>query len=795
MNKFNTNAMKPSLKLILIALAAFSLSMCAGKRNKSEAVAAEAGEPHKLMPLDKRRSLETEMNGRPVLQRQRLPLKGWQHAGIGRHEETAEGLVMMMPLETGQRARGSEDDPDYAIYGTCSVALPLGGQDFGQFNRLSFDIRTDLDAGIANMNVALQNDPASQLGAHLVNMQGQEWQHVIYQIDELPRNHVDALRLYVDLKGRNLSKHDTVSYFIRNLQLEHVAQPESYQGWQTAAGHIAYSMSGYLTDGAKTAIVTPGASAEFMLKDELTGETVYQGKIQKAATTLGYSLVVLDFSDFRQEGRYRLQYDTLITEPFAISKEVLLGSEQKVLNFIYGQRCGWAVDGIHGKCHTDVFCDHDGKSYSYGGGWHDAGDLSQQTLQTAEVTFALLEAYSSRKDQCPQLADELKAEARHGLSQMLRCRLGDGWHASSIGLLHWTDGIAGTDDDIHTVRKQNLAFDNFIYAAIEAYAARLLDDGELRQAAIEDFAYAADKYERDGIDTFQIMMEHSYNTSEATFMAAASWSASQLYQLTGEKDYADKAARYIAYTLDCQEQEGDFAGYFYRDTTRLSIIHYIHQSREQLPIQALTALCESQPGHSDYERWEHAIRLYGSYLKHLTAYTKPYGMISSGIYKTGEYADEDGFRRLHLWAPDNAHALFDMQLREGVRIDDSHYVRRFPVWFSIFNGNEAIILSAGKAAALCGHFLHDDDLLDIGREQLYWTVGKNPFCQSLIYGEGHRYPSMDNFSSGELTGEIPVGIRSYGNSDKPYWPLTNNACYKEVWLTSAGKWLSLTAEY
>ena len=117
------------------------------------------------------------------------------------------------------------------------------------------------------------------------------------------------------------------------------------------------------------------------------------------------------------------------------------------------------------------------------------------------------------------------------------------------------------------------------------------------------------------------------------------------------------------------------------------------------------------------------------------------------------------------------------------------------MWFSIFNGNEAIILSAGKAAALCGHFLHDDDLLDIGREQLYWTVGKNPFCQSLIYGEGHRYPSMDNFSSGELTGEIPVGIRSYGNSDKPYWPLTNNACYKEVWLTSAGKWLSLTAEY
>ena len=33
------------------------------------------------------------------------------------------------------------------------------------------------------------------------------------------------------------------------------------------------------------------------------------------------------------------------------------------------------------------------------------------------------------------------------------------------------------------------------------------------------------------------------------------------------------------------------------------------------------------------------------------------------------------------------------------------------------------------------------------------------------------------------------------NDDVPYWPQTNNACYKEVWITSAGKWLSLIAEY
>ena len=128
-------------------------------------------------------------------------------------------------------------------------------------------------------------------------------------------------------------------------------------------------------------------------------------------------------------------------------------------------------------------------------------------------------------------------------------------------------------------------------------------------------------------------------------------------------------------------------------------------------------------------------------------------------------------------------------------MDGSHFIKRFPVWFGIFNGNSAVHLSTGKAAAICGKMLGDEDLLQIAREQLYWTVGKNPFGQSLIYGEGHNYPQMDSFSSGEITGEMPVGIRTLNDDDSPYWPQTNNACYKEVWVTTAGKWISLLSEF
>ncbi|HJA31078.1 MAG TPA: hypothetical protein H9956_05450 [Candidatus Eisenbergiella pullicola] len=45
-----------------------------------------------------------------------------------------------------------------------------------------------------------------------------------------------------------------------------------------------------------------------------------------------------------------------------------------------------------------------------------------------------------------------------------------------------------------------------------------------------------------------------------------------------------------------------------------------------------------------------------------------------------------------------------------------------------------------------------------------------------------------------MVGSIPVGIETRGNGDVPFWPMENNATYKEVWTTSAGRWLSLAAE-
>lgn len=787
----------------------------------------ESGLLHRPLPLDTARSFEAAGWQKEVVRSIPLVRQGdagaWTHAGAGTlsfsHTRTVSGkgsVRLSFPTFTGKRATGSPSDPDYATYGYCEAVCHLERANLEPYNRLAFYIYPDCDgARVVNMNLTFTNAERGEKpgynqpsGSHLINLVNKTWNRCFLEIDEYRRDCVVQISFSTSLKGRDLTTGDSAVYYIDDLQLQQVAQPERVSGWMPMDGRIVYSTTGYTPDSPKTAIINTNTSdtcgKRFYLVDAAEGTVAYEGEIKKEKTTLG-TFGVLDFSSFARPGMYRLRAGGVTTPAFRIHERVWDDSQWRVLNYIFCQRCGHPVPGKHATCHTDLMSEHDGRRISFAGGWHDAGDLSQQTLQTGDVTFALLEAYNNQKSKNPALAARLREEAEWGLEFILKNRYGDGYRASSMGLLIWQDGVFGTLDDITSVRVQNLAFDNFLHAGYEAYAALSLEGDPmyqeyLRRVAEEDFAFALEKFKKEGFDTFLQPYEHSYNTSHSQYMATIAWSASQLYKLTGKACYADAAAEHIRYTLECQrteplkDKEGT-CGFFYRDLERKSIVHYIHQSREQVYMQALALLCETQPNHPDYPKWENAIRLYGNYLKGLMKYTLPYGMIPSGIYHAEEYRDTTGFYALHLFPPANAQELYTEQVKRGVQIDKEHYVKRFPVWFNIFNGNSAIHLSTGKAAAICGRFLNDRTLMEIGREQLHWTVGKNPFGQSLIYGEGYNYPQLNSFSSGEMTGEMPVGIRTLGNGDEPYWPQTNNACYKEVWVTTAGKWLSLLAEY
>jgi hypothetical protein len=540
----------------------------------------------------------------------------------------------------------------------------------------------------------------------------------------------------------------------------------------------------------------------FQLINARNNQVVFSGEIKRQETSIG-GFRVLDFSAFSQIGDYRIKAGNVITPSFRISERIWDNSLWRVLNFVYGERCGYPVPAEHGQCHTDVFAEHNGQKIMYAGGWHDAGDMSQFTLQTGDVTYTLLEAYNILRDSNESLAVRMLEEAEWGLEFILRCRFGDGYRISSVDNVIWTDGIIGTIDDIARPNVHNIAFDNFLYAAYEAYASMTLDHDPgfqefLVRVAKEDFNFAMKQHEKAGYGEFRLRGEHSFNTSESQYMATISWSASMLYKLTNDPYYADIATRYVQYTLDCQQKtplskQSAVKGFFFRDKTKKVAVHYNHQSRDQVYMQALILLCETQPQHQDYGRWTEAIRLYGEYLKAIMPYTAPYGMIASGIYREDEINDPS-FDKMYMSIKEGDTQNFVEQVKNGVSLDGRHYLKRFPVWLS-HRGNAAVHLSTGKAAALCGKFMNDKELMRIGREQLYWLVGKNPFGQSLIYGEGDRFGQMFSPLPGTIVGEMPVGMQTRYNGDEPCWPVVNNSTYKEVWLTSAGKWISLAIEY
>lgn len=795
-----------------------AITACAAAANL-DSMLVETGYLHAPLAPATERSLEAEALAKEVVAVRSLHSSNqpgdWHHTGEGSIVWDDSTPVLTVPVNTdGRRAKGSPDDPDYALYGHAVATLALPQLSLDEYNRFEIDIEPRCPGNRAvTLNLSFSNATGSRAqgyneptGAHLIILDNNRVNRCFLEIGDFRRDAIETISLSFSINGRDMTTSDTAAFRVLSVEAQRVPATEKVSGWQPADGHIIHSMSGYAADGAKSAIVSLSTLPEgtpFTVVDTATGHKAFKGKVGAQTTSIG-RFGVIDFTKLRKAGDYRIEAAGIASAPFHIGGEELWdGSCWKVLNFIFCQRCGYPVPGVHSLCHDDLMSEHNGLKRAYNGGWHDAGDLSQQTLQTADVAHALLELSCAKKKSNPLLAARLREEALWGIEFVLRNRFGDGFHASSVGLLIWQDGIHGSHDDISTVRVQDVAYDNFLYAAYEAYASKALDNDPmlasyLATVAEEDYAFACRRFEADGFGGWINPYEHTYCTGESQHMATASWAASMLYDLTGREAYAADAARYADYVLAsrCDEAPGDcgIKGFFYRNPSKKTPVHYIHQSREQLFMEALIALCRTQPEHPSKAAWHQAVEDYAGYLKALMAYTAPYGMLPAGIFSDAEPDDTEAFYALHLFPPSNAPEQFKSQASKGVQVAPGYFVKRFPVWFNIFNGNLAVHTSMGKSAALCARYLHDAELLDIAREQLYWTAGKNPFAQSLIYGEGHRYPELNNFSSGRITGAMPVGIRSLADTDEPYWPQINNACYKEVWLTSAGKWLSLVAE-
>jgi len=72
--------------------------------------------------------------------------------------------------------------------------------------------------------------------------------------------------------------------------------------------------------------------------------------------------------------------------------------------------------------------------------------------------------------------------------------------------------------------------------------------------------------------------------------------------------------------------------------------------------------------------------------------------------------------------------------------------------------------------------------------QLEWIV-KNPFCKSLMYGEGYNFFTQYAAFSDDIFDGLPVGIQTKLDFDVPYWSACVLHNYKEIWVHCSNCWL------
>ena len=488
------------------------------------------------------------------------------------------------------------------IYSTTNVAQVDGsgewedlvatrkfpGEDWSRYNRISLWVYPDIiGAPAISCSLILHNDGFRKLpdryneGRHeSITLKNHTWNHVVWEIAPLDRDRITALDFAYSLPKKFPDPGDQTILDIDQLELQSVVA-DHVEGWDVAPGKIAFSDSGYTTGSSKSAIASDLTAHEFSVVDSQNGQIVLTKPVEQKTTALG-KYEVLDFSEVRQPGTYVIKAGDTLTGTFRIGDDAWLDSIWKAINFMYSERCGTEIPGIHGRCHQDIYTVHDDKRIIVNGGYHDAGDLSA-TGNTPGMVYALLSLADSlkRQGEDPVLYNRLLDEARWGLNWVLKTRFGDGYRSTGQLVSYWTDGIMGTADDRFGQAVNNPEW-NFRVSGVEALAARILKDSDPELAnrslviAEEDWKYAVE-----GLKTAPPLAEVYGAQDELERISFGVVASVELYLATGDDRYAQEAIALGDQVLASQERTLQpwtirLTGYFYTGPKRENLFHRFH---------------------------------------------------------------------------------------------------------------------------------------------------------------------------------------------------------------------------
>lgn len=727
----------------------------------------------------------------------------WRFTGTGNLTFPTElRLGGMRVLRVDMQMFSEAPAPTRTRLSSVNLQRPFDGEDWRAYNRLSLWIKPEIFGfPMLPLQIVLHNEGAEKVpdrygreGIHYVTLAKSGWQQVVWEIEPLARDRITSIEIGYWVNKMLAAPSDRVAFEIGRIELQKV-EPDHHTGWNVAPGKISFSHTGYQTGTTKSAVASDLTTHDFAIvrvNDNALGEVVLSKPIRTVQTRLG-AFQELDFSEVDAAGSYVIRAGDRTTRPFRIDGDVWKGTVWKALNFFYGNRCGYDVPGSHGIDHLDWFATHGDQRIVMSGGWHDAGDLSQGLINTGEATysmFALAERLRARGDD-PALVARLIEEAKWGLDWVMRVRFDGGYRMAFASHNLWTNNVVGDADDRSREAKNNPNA-NYIAAAAEAIAYRVLKESD-PALATRSLTLAEDDWNHAivGIEGPTTWHTPAFAATRMELAGIGVTASLELYRATRQKKYADKAvelARVIVASQQKHHVGGTFplAGFFYTGPDRDTLFHQFHRGNDQAPIVALAQLVEEFPDHAEWMKWYSTVVLYAEYQKRSATTTAPYGVLPAYVYRVGDEKEVSDSGALHLATRDSYRA----QVLQGMAMGDGWYLRAFPIWFAR-RGNFGVLLSQAKALSVAARLRGDSTAMDLAQRQAQWIVGRNPFVQSTMYGEGYDWAQQYSVSSGDFVGSLPVGMQSARDTDLPYWPSQNMYVYKEVWVHSTSRWLWL----
>jgi len=365
--------------------------------------------------------------------------------------------------------------------------------------------------------------------------------------------------------------------------------------------HLRASQVGYSVQGPKLAVALASAPLpeRFDVIELDQGRSVFQGTTRPA---LGMSwsrfnhVAELDFSAFRQPGRFRLRLGAAVSLPFVVDDTVFQPLPDILLEFLRQQRCGFNP-WLSANCHQ-----LDGRT-AYGplpagtiidvrGGWHDAADLLKYLLTSSNATAQMLLAWemhrhTSQQSQSPLFNDRFDAlgqagvnglpdlldEARWGLEWMLKLhpapdqlyhqvaddrdhcgwrlpqdeRADYGWGKGSHRVVY---GAEGRPQGLGRYPSESTGLANLAgrYAAAMALAFQVWKDDPQQAAFARRCLTAGQEVYQLGRDREGVQQGNSYGApyryAETTWADDMEWGAAELFRATGNRRYLEDAQRY-----------------------------------------------------------------------------------------------------------------------------------------------------------------------------------------------------------------------------------------------------------